>query len=68
MVGKAKVIDYQRAMDEYEKSLGRKTGDVDIPLADKIMPDGGVDYQAAVLEYEKYLIEDQSEVIHVAKK
>ena len=67
-MGKAKIIDYQKAMQEYDKSHGRKPDDTIIPLADKILPDGGVDYQAAINEYQKNLKDDQQKKVHSAKK
>lgn len=60
-MAKEKIIDYQKAMDEYEKSRGKKTDDVIIPLADKILPNGGVDYQAATREFRKYLKDKTTE-------
>ena len=67
-MGKAKIIDYQKAMQEYDKSHGRKPDDVDIPVADKMTPDGGVDYQAAINEYRKYMAGNQPKKARSAKK
>ena len=63
---KDKAVDYFQAMRDFDKSQGKKADDFDMPLKSS-EEDGGVDYLAVSREFEKYLIEDQSEVIHVRK-
>jgi len=58
-MAKEKTVDYSRAMQDYEKSMGRKVTDDVIPIENKITPDGGVDYIAVSRDYEKYLIESK---------
>ena len=66
-MAKEKIVDYFQAMQEYDKSLGRKTDDFDAQLQGASVEDGGVDYTVLTREFEKYLIEDQSEVIRIRK-
>ena len=61
-----KVVDYFRAMWDFDKSQGKQADDFDMPL-ESLEEDDAVDYLAVSREYEKYLIEDQSEVIHIRK-
>ena len=63
---KDRIVDYFQAMRDFDKSLGKKADDFDMPLKSS-EEDGRVDYLAVSREYEKYLIEDQSEVIHIRK-
>ena len=60
-------FDYLKAMQNYDKSLGRKQNDTDLPLKYNATTDGGVDYLAISKEYEKYLIESNF-VISSGKK
>ena len=53
---KEKVVNYSQAMKNYDKSLGRKQEDTDLPLKYNTTEDGGVDYMAASKAYEKYLV------------
>lgn len=48
-------FDYLKAMQDYDKSLGRKE-DKDLPLKYTTTPDGGVDYLDVSRGYEKYLV------------
>ena len=61
-----KVVDYFQAMRYFDKFQGKKADEFDMPLKSS-EEDGGVDYLAVSREYERFLIEDQSEVIHIRK-
>jgi hypothetical protein len=41
-MAKEKIVDYFKAMQEYDKSLGRKTDDFDAQLQGASVEDGGV--------------------------
>jgi hypothetical protein len=49
-------FDYRKAMEDYDKSIGKE--DTDLPLKYTTTSDGGVDYLAASKAYEKQLVED----------
>ena len=51
-------FDYRKAMQNYDKSNGRKREDTALPLKYTTTSDGGVDYLAASKAYEKQLVED----------
>ena len=51
-------FDYRKAMQNYDKSIGRKQEKTDIPLKYTTTSDGGVDYLTASKVYEKLLVED----------
>ena len=55
-------------MREFDKAQGKKPDGFDMPLRSAEDEDGGVDYLKVSREYVKYLIEDQSEVIHNEKR
>ena len=60
-----KVVDYFQAMRDFDKSQGKKADEFDMPLqSSEAEP---VDYLKVSQEFEKYLIEDRSEVIHIRK-
>ena len=63
---KDKAVDYFQTMRDFDKSQGKQADDFDLSLKSS-EEDGGVDYLAVSREYEKYLIEDQSDVIHIRK-
>ncbi len=66
-MGNEKTIDYLKAVRDFDKSLGRKTDDFDMPLKSTAEADGGVDYLKVSREYEQYLATDQSEVVRNGK-
>ena len=57
-----KVVDYFRAMRNYDQSQGKKADDFDMPMKSSEEV-GGVDYLAVSREYQKYLA-GNPEVIH----
>ncbi len=63
-----KPVDYLQAVRDFDKSLGRKQEDFDLPLKSSVVSVVGVDYLAVSREYEKHLNSDQSEVIYDGKK
>ena len=67
-IGKNIFVDYFQAMQDFDQSQGRKPEDIDLTLKNSVDPDGGVDYLTVSREWERYLIEDHSEVIHGEKK
>lgn len=62
-----KPVDYEKAMRDFDKSMGRKT-EKDPNLKGRITPDGGVDYTSVSKDFEKYLIRDESERINSRKQ
>ena len=66
-MNKDKTVDYFQIMRDFDKSQGKKPDDFDIPLKSSEEPDGGVDYLAVSRKWEKYLAEDQSDLIHNGK-
>ena len=59
-------VDYLQAMRDFDRSQRKQADDFDMPLKSS-EEDDGVDYLAVSREFEKYLIEDHSEVIHIRK-
>ena len=58
-------MDYFQAMRDFDRSQRKQADDFDMPLqSSEAEP---VDYLSVSREFEKYLIEDQSEVIHIRK-
>ena len=61
-------MDYFQAMRDFDQFQGRKAEAIDLPLKSSADPDGGADYLAVSREWEQFLMEDRSEVIHGEKK
>ena len=68
MLGKEKVVDYMQVVRDFDKSQGKKPDGFDMPLRSAEDEEGVVDYLKVSREYVKYLIDDQSEVIHNEKR
>ena len=64
---KKETVDYLQAAKAFSKAKGQTPEDFDFPLDGSKELSDGVDYLKVSQEYMKYLVDDQSEVIHNEK-
>ena len=63
-MNKNKPVDYEKAVQKFEKNQRGPVLNKTKSLRATVTPDGGVDYVSISKAYEKMQIVDQSEVVH----